>query len=78
MLKTRLRILLVTAFGTLLVFGSIAASAAGRIAVRGNHGIVASSSAIASAVGVQVLKDGGNAIDATIATAFAMAVTWPG
>ena len=77
MLKTRLRILLVTAFGTLLVFGSITASAAGRIAVRGNNGIVASSSAIASAVGVQVLKDGGNAIDAAIATAFAMAVTWP-
>ncbi len=77
MLKTRLRILLVTAFGTLLVLGSITASAAGRMAVRGNNGIVASSSAIASAVGVQVLKDGGNAIDAAIATAFAMAVTWP-
>ena len=77
MLKNRLRILLVTALGTLLVFGSITASAVGRIAVRGNNGIVASSSSIASEVGVQVLKDGGNAVDAAVATALAMAVTWP-
>ena len=77
MLKSRLRILLVTALGTLLVFGSITASAVGRIAVRGNNGIVASSSSIASEVGVQVLKDGGNAVDAAVATALAMAVTWP-
>ena len=45
--------------------------------MRGNNGVVASSSAIASDVGVQVLKDGGNAIDAAVATALAMAVTWP-
>ena len=60
-----------------LVLSSLAAAAAGRIAVRGNNGIVASSSAIASEVGIQVMRDGGNAIDAAVATAFAMAVTWP-
>lgn len=39
--------------------------------------MVVSSSEIASRVGVDVLKKGGNAIDASIATAFALAVTHP-
>lgn len=41
------------------------------------NGMVTSSSLIASEVGRDILKKGGNAIDASVATAFALAVTWP-
>ena len=49
----------------------------GRTPLRVKNGIVTSSSKLASEVGVEVLKQGGNAVDASIATAFALAVTWP-
>lgn len=43
----------------------------------GQHGMVVSSSKAASEVGVDILRKGGNAIDASIATAFALAVSLP-
>ncbi|WP_075348617.1 gamma-glutamyltransferase [Algoriphagus marinus] len=43
----------------------------------GKNGMVVSDHYLASEVGVDILKKGGNAIDATVATAFALAVTHP-
>ena len=41
------------------------------------NGMVASSNGLSSEIGVAVLKKGGNAIDAAVATAFSLAVTLP-
>ena len=41
------------------------------------NGMVATQEALASDIGLQILKDGGNAVDAAVAVGFALAVTLP-
>ncbi len=60
-----------------LLLGLSVAAVAANAPSQATHGMVVSQSAIASQIGVDVLTEGGSAVDAAVATAFAMAVTHP-
>ena len=51
--------------------------AASRLPLRAHHAMVASVDANASRVGADIMKRGGNAIDAAVGVALTLAVTWP-
>ncbi len=58
----------------LLTSGSWSAQ---REPARGRNGMISSASDLASMIGLKVLEDGGNAVDAAVAVGFALAVTYP-
>ena len=68
--------------GLLLCCGLLATAngtqpaAAGK-AVQAEHGMVVTVSPLATDIGVAILQKGGNAVDAAVAVAFALAVTHP-
>ena len=82
---TRLLSLLIAVFAASVAFGQpappapapIIANAARVLPVAARNGMVATQEKHATRVGVEILRQGGNAVDAAVAVGFAMAVTHP-
>ena len=66
-----------TLLASSLVVAFASANAASKAPVVAENGMVVSAQHLATHVGVDVLKDGGNAVDAAVAVGYALAVVYP-
>ena len=61
----------------LSVFLPGSAFAASPAPIKAENGMVVTAQHLASRIGVEVMKEGGNAVDAAVAVGYALAVAWP-
>lgn len=62
---------------TALAIGCTCAFAASQAPVAAENGMVVTAQHLATRIGVDILKDGGNAVDAAVAVGYALAVVYP-
>src|SRR5262245_34262821 len=77
MTSVRLKTVALSAAAVFLACVCSACFAASPAPVKGEHGMVVTAQRLASEIGVEVLRKGGNAVDAAVAVGYTLAVVHP-